>query len=136
MLKLQSNETPVPIDVELHEGSVGLLLNDSGTGKTFLFSLLRGYCLAQGITCNVIDSSSYTLFSENSPINPCDLLILDSLDLYCKPEFMHKCVKSAKYILGSMKLYPDINDIPWVLCYGDFSDKLLKVRMPVVHAQQ
>lgn len=133
MLKLQSNGTPVPIDVELREGCVGLLFSgDSGTGKTFLFSMLRSYCLVKGISCNLVDSTNYTMIAE---IYPCDLLLLDNLDLYCEPEFLQKCLKGSKYVLCSIKSYPTLSDIPWVVCGARFSDKLLKVRMPSFHTE-
>ena len=67
---------------------VAILLDDSGTGKTFMFQMLASYCVINKIPYEKFDYSSenkdlewfkYTMRNAN-------IVIMDNADLYMTPD--------------------------------------------------
>jgi hypothetical protein len=80
------------------------IIDESGTGKTFLFKNLRNYCLNNNIDFTFIDYN-YANKSEDEVINVCrnctEIIILDNADLYLTPKIIDNL--RAKLVIASLK---------------------------------
>jgi ABC-type transporter Mla maintaining outer membrane lipid asymmetry ATPase subunit MlaF len=80
------------------------IIDDSGTGKTFLFSNLRNYCLNNNIDFTFIDYN-YSNKSENDIISVChncsEIVIFDNADLYLTSNIINNI--TAKLVVASLK---------------------------------
>ncbi len=84
---------------------VAILLDDSGTGKTFMFQMLASYCVINKIPYEKFDYSSenkdlewfkYTMRNAN-------IVIMDNADLYMTPDLFSYLKSSGKQVLISIK---------------------------------
>ena len=85
--------------------SVAILLDDSGTGKTFMLEMLESYFVANGIAYKKFDYSS-----ENEDTNwfiqgmqKANIVLLDNADLYMTKELFNYLKSSNKQVIMSIK---------------------------------
>lgn len=123
-LEIRTLDWDVNIDVSLKSG-ITVLLEDSGVGKSFLFSLICGYFSDKSQSCCLINSANCSGIKH---IDPCDILLLDNLDLYYTSDFIKSCYANCKYILCSTKQFISVNDVPMHSGIFEASQSLLKVR--------
>jgi ABC-type ATPase involved in cell division len=103
MYNLQFEVRGLQYDLQFKD-DICFLLDNSGTGKTFLFSVLRNYCYSNDISCKVLD---YNVIgdSEEEIINSCkehrDILIFDNADLYLSKNILENV--NATLIIASVK---------------------------------
>jgi hypothetical protein len=80
------------------------IIDESGTGKTFLFSNLRNYCINNNVDFVLVDYN-YSNKSEDEIINVCrncsEIIILDNADLYLTPKIINNL--KAKLVIASLK---------------------------------
>jgi hypothetical protein len=80
------------------------IIDESGTGKTFLFSNLRNYCINNNVDFVLVDYN-YSNKSEDEIINVCrncsEIIILDNADLYLTPKIIDNL--KAKLVIASLK---------------------------------
>jgi hypothetical protein len=80
------------------------IIDESGTGKTFLFSNLRNYCINNNVDFVLVDYN-YSNKSEDEIINVCrncsEIIILDNADLYLTPKIIDNI--KAKLVIASLK---------------------------------
>lgn len=100
-LILNDMNLETPINIVLQEG-ITVIVDNSGTGKTYLFSLIQSYAEAHNLSCLLINSSNY---KGLKPMFPCDVILLDNADLYASRDYFNECYKYSKYVLCSIK-YP------------------------------
>lgn len=87
-LILQFDAANIHVDVQIKH-TLCLLHDNSGSGKTYLFSLLEYYCLENGISYRRFDYNSCGIPASRL-IQDCgnvDILLLDNADLYMTSEF-------------------------------------------------
>lgn len=84
---------------------VAILLDDSGTGKTFMFEMLESYFVAKGI-----EYKKYDYSSENEDtdwfiqgMRKANIVLLDNADLYMTKELFNYLKSSEKQIIMSIK---------------------------------
>jgi len=63
---------------------VNLIVDNSGTGKTFMMELIWSYCLDNGISCTHVDYKH-----RDVPLSG-EILLFDKADLYLTPEMFEK----------------------------------------------
>lgn len=85
--------------------SVAILLDDSGTGKTFMLEMLESYFVANGIAYKKFDYSS-----ENEDtkwfiqgMQKANIVLLDNADLYMTKELFNYLKSSNKQVIMSVK---------------------------------
>ena len=85
--------------------SVAILLDDSGTWKTFMLEMLESYFVANGIAYKKFDYSS-----ENEDTNwfiqgmqKANIVLLDNADLYMTKELFNYLKSSNKQVIMSIK---------------------------------
>jgi hypothetical protein len=86
------------------ENRICYIIDESGTGKTFLFRNLRNHCLNNNIDFTFIDYN-YANKSEDEIINACrnctEIIILDNADLYLTPKIIDNL--RANLVIASLK---------------------------------
>jgi chromosomal replication initiation ATPase DnaA len=93
----------IHVDLKLTE-QVNVFVGKSGTGKTYLFALMKAYCVANNISLTIINYNS--VLEPEDIIHGCaksDIVILDNADLYLTKDILDALRVSAKYILISIK---------------------------------
>ena len=102
MLQFNFNYNNLPATVNL-EDNICYLLGDSGTGKTFIFSIIDYYCSINQIKCVNVNYAIASAMGKDliSICNRHDIVILDDADLYITNDIL-KQIK-AKHILVGIK---------------------------------
>ena len=103
-MRIKDDEMKTKIDVILNEG-LNAIIDNSGTGKTYLMSLISSYCLCHKIPCALVNSSNY---GTAPPIGKFTIVLLDNTNLYGTPDYLTQCCDMAKYVLCSSKTLPDV----------------------------
>lgn len=95
-------------NINLHidiNDKVAILLDESGTGKTFMFQMLESYCVI-----NKIPYEKFDYGSENKDLEwfiqsmkKASIVILDNSDLYMTQELFDYLKSSNKQIMISIK---------------------------------
>lgn len=105
MIKFEKDINGIHFNVNFMD-EINVIKGYSGTGKTFLFNMLRSYCMLQGIPCAYID---YTFVSDGDIdliLEHCvgkELIILDNADLYLNHELFNNIRSIGKTIIMSKK---------------------------------
>lgn len=81
LVDYEYNSTIFNVDFK---NKINLLVDNSGTGKTFLLSMLKFYCDDNNITCTHIDYIHRSIPLEG------DILLFDKADLYFNNELFNK----------------------------------------------
>lgn len=95
----------VPISATL-DTRICVFTGDSGTGKTFLFSLLSGYCDVSGLSMAIVDSNNLPRNDSDierliSYCSGVDIVALDNANLYDVNTFVQRLQNSVGIILVS-----------------------------------
>lgn len=84
---------------------VAILLDESGTGKTFMFQMLASYCVI-----NQIPFEKFDYGSENKELSwfiqsmkNASIVIMDNADLYMTPELFEYLKSCGKQVIISIK---------------------------------
>lgn len=104
--------------------------SDSGTGKTYLFSVIHAYCLSHGISVANINYHMPS-FDEGLIIESCKnakVVIFDNADLYLSNDIISKVYDSSDLILIAIKDAERINFDAGIYYVDYTSDKLEAVR--------
>lgn len=67
------------------QNKINFLVDDSGTGKTFLMKMLKFYCDENGIPCTHVD-----YIHKDMPIDNSRILLFDKADLYFSNSLLDK----------------------------------------------
>lgn len=82
------------------------VLNDlSGTGKTFLFKVLKEYCREHDISC-IYCNYEFADYKKENIINLCkdnDIVIFDNADLYLTDEILEAVRNPSRLVVVSIK---------------------------------
>ena len=85
---------------------VCVFMGDSGIGKTFLFSMLSGYCAISGLSMSIVDSNNLPRNDSDverliSYCSGVDIVALDNANLYDVNTFVRRLRDSVGIILVS-----------------------------------
>lgn len=85
--------------------SVAILLDDSGTGKTFMFEMLESYFVAKGIAYKKFDYNSENEDTDwfIQGMRKANIVLLDNADLYMTKELFNYLKSSDKQVIMSIK---------------------------------
>ena len=86
------------------ENKINLLVDNSGTGKTFLLNMLKFYCDEGGISCAHVDYLHQDVILDNK-----DILLFDRADLYLTSEMFNKISSLDATSIISIKSTVDLN---------------------------
>lgn len=96
-------------DIELNlnfEYKINILLDNSGTGKTYLMTILSNYFMKKGLTVKFINYTNYygkCIYKDIKDGMDCDILFLDNADLYMNNEIFKEIIKSMGIVIVSLK---------------------------------
>lgn len=96
-------------DIELNlnfEYKINILLDNSGTGKTYLMTILSNYFMKKGLTVKLINYTNYygnSIYKDIKDGMDCDILFLDNADLYMNNEIFKEIIKSRGIVIVSLK---------------------------------
>lgn len=95
------------VDVELPKG-LSLIFQDSGTGKSYMFQLLKSYFVGNGVPCALIDYHILQSLSDNDAIilAMCKgqrIVFLDNADLYITDDLIQQICSEVPYVMMSKK---------------------------------
>lgn len=105
MMKIiQTNYNGLLIDIKLFK-HITFLLGNSGTGKTFLFSVLIGYFMSNSITYGFLDFNTNpdNALDVIKAYNNVEFILLDNADLYMTKELWEYINSAKNYFIISMK---------------------------------
>lgn len=126
------NETVNNVNVVVNLNKrVNILYDLSGTGKTFLMSLISSYCTMHGLRYGRIAAEQgwYDIDVIIALSKTCDYLMLDNADLYLTNDILRE-IKSngAEHIIISMKHIEYIDeDDDTSLCKVHYDGKTITV---------
>ena len=90
------------VDVNLSD-RVSLFIVTSGSGKTFLFGLLRKKAVIEGKRTIIVDSSSMRTEDGSDIDFDCDIVFLDNADLYMSDSLFRRMTQGKANVLVNMK---------------------------------
>lgn len=123
-MRINDSNMKTKIDVNLNEG-LNVIIDNSGTGKTYIMSLISSYCLCHNIPYMLVNSSNY----ENiSPSGSYTLILLDNANLYETVEYLTRCCDMAPYVLCISKTIPDVDRHKMSLCSLKYENGTLEVK--------
>lgn len=94
------------------QDKINFLVDNSGTGKTFLMQMLKFYCDDNGIPCTHVD-----YIHKDMPLNNAKILLFDKADLYFTNNLLNElksmdaisviCIKNTNKLdmFGDIGLY-------------------------------
>ena len=108
MKRLDINEEYDGLDirVSLDSNKVNMFFGNSGTGKTFLFSVIEKYCSIKSITCVNICKWYMTMQNMDIILKACkeaEVIIADRADLYDIQTLLSFVDITNKIVLVSLK---------------------------------
>lgn len=93
------------------DNKLNILRGYSGTGKTLLLNAIDLYCLNNKIACRLCNYNVVG-FKPNDIINVCEdaeIVLLDNADLYLNNDILKSILKTAKFVIISIKDTSDIS---------------------------
>ena len=105
MMKIiQTSYNGLLIDIKLFK-RITVLLDNSGTGKTFLFSILIGYFISNSITYGFLDFNTNpdNALDVIKAYNNVEFILLDNADLYMTKELWEYINNAKSYFIISIK---------------------------------
>lgn len=90
------------VDVNISD-RVALFIGTSGSGKTFLFRLLRKKAVIEGKRTIIVDSSSMRTEDGSDIDFDCDIVFLDNADLYMSDSLFRRMTQGKANVLVNMK---------------------------------
>ena len=127
-LLIQDNFNGLSVNIHIISG-ISVFQQDSGTGKTFLFKVIKAFSVIEGWACHYFDYQTKDL-DEDMIIDICktmDVVCFDSADLYFTPSLVESLKTLSCIVLASLKFLSDIDDSYFQYCYVRFDDKCLLV---------
>ena len=82
---------------------IAVFFDDSATGKTYLFSILRKKLIMEGKKVIFVNSESMRTKDGSDIILNSDVVILDNADLYLTDELFERIMKCRALVLLSVK---------------------------------
>ena len=128
MKNIQMNYSNLNVEVNL-QNKVTLLWDNSGTGKTFLFSILVSYFQENNIPFSLFDykSSERDILSILKQKTPKDYLLFDNADLFMTNEIWDEIKSNSAYSIISIKSFEDYSLEGVGICIVDFNESTLKL---------
>lgn len=106
MLMIDSEYSGVSVNAVI-DNKLCYFFDESGTGKTFFFSIVKCFCDINGIKCSVLDFNDAQK-DEDVILKDCEkmeVVILDNADLYLSNEILEKI--AAPVVLISVKTFAE-----------------------------
>ena len=107
-MKIDFNYGSIDVKVDLKD-KICVFYDMSGTGKTFLFTMLKSYFLDAGISFISVDYTSYKILNGYDFSDDTKVIILDNADLYMTGDMFSKLEKSNKLVIMSIKSIKGLN---------------------------
>lgn len=100
----------INLNIDIND-KVAILLDESGTGKTFMFQMLESYCVINKIAYEKFDYGSENKDLEwfIQSMKKASIVILDNSDLYMTSELFDYLKSSNKQVIISIKHTEKLN---------------------------
>lgn len=126
-MKIDFNYGSIEVKVDLKD-KICVFFDMSGTGKTFLFTMLKSYFLDAGISFISVDYTSYKILDSYDFSDDTEVIILDNADLYMNEKLFSNLDASGKLIVMSIKDIGNLNQKNMGFYRVLYKDTLLKVK--------
>lgn len=107
-MKIDFNYSSINISIDLLD-KICVFYDMSGTGKTFLFTILKSYFQVTKTSYISIDYSNYEVLNNYDFSGDTKVIILDNADLYMTGDMFSKLEKSNKLVIMSIKSIKGLN---------------------------
>lgn len=107
-MKIDFNYSSINISIDLSD-KICVFYDMSGTGKTFLFDILKSYFLVTKTSYISIDYSNYEVLNNYDFSDDTKIIMLDNADLYMTGDMFSKLEKSNKLVIMSIKSIKGLN---------------------------
>lgn len=107
-MKIDFNYSSLDVSVDFVD-KICVFYDMSGTGKTFLFTMLKEYFLNKKIPFIGINYSNYRILDNYDFSSNIKVFILDNADLYMNEDMFSKLEKSNKLVIMSIKNIKGLN---------------------------
>jgi len=128
MKRIQMNYSDLIVDIELNNNIV-LLRDYSGTGKTFLYTILISYFQENNIPFSFFDykNSEISFDVMRSQLSNKEYVLMDCADLYMTEKLWNWLKKIDAYCIISMKGLGDYNLNGVDICTVKFTNDNLRL---------
>lgn len=126
-MKIDFNYGSIEVKVDLKD-KICVFFDMSGTGKTFLFTMLKSYFLDAGISFISVDYTSYKILDSYDFSDDTEVIILDNADLYMNEKLFSNLDASEKLIVMSIKDIGNLNQKNMGFYRVLYKDTLLTVK--------
>lgn len=126
-MKIDFNYGSIEVKVDLKD-KICVFFDMSGTGKTFLFTMLKSYFLDAGISFISIDYTSYKILDGYDFSDDTKVIILDNADLYMNEKLFSSLDASEKLIVMSIKDIGNLSQKNMGFYRVLYKDTMLKVK--------
>lgn len=126
-MKIDFNYGSIEVKVDLKD-KICVFFDMSGTGKTFLFTMLKSYFLDAGISFISVDYTNYKILDSYDFSDDTEVIILDNADLYMNEKLFSNLDASGKLIVMSIKDIGNLNQKNMGFYRVLYKDTLLKVK--------
>lgn len=126
-MKIDFNYGSIEVKVDLKD-KICVFFDMSGTGKTFLFTMLKSYFLDAGISFISVDYTSYKILDSYDFSDDTEVIILDNADLYMNEKLFSNLDASGKLIVMSIKDIGNLNQKNMGFYRVLYKDTLLTVK--------
>ncbi len=108
-LVVKTSFSGVDIDVKFTD-KINFIVQDSGTGKSYLFGLLSEYCQSVGISCLLFNYATLPFVGSLRDISVGkDVVILDNADLYMNSDLLSFFESSGCLVIISIKSVAELH---------------------------
>ena len=126
-MKIDFNYGSIEVKVDLKD-KICVFFDMSGTGKTFLFTMLKSYFLDTGISFISVDYTNYKILDSYDFSDDINVIILDNADLYMNEKLFSNLDASEKLVVMSIKDIGNLNQKNMGFYRVIYKDTLLKVK--------
>ena len=129
MSHIEDNYSGISVSIDFVRG-INLLFDDSGTGKTFLFKILKAYLRKKGIPYAYInyDWADWSTDRIKNAISDKEYIFMDNTSLYMNSDLFDYLKKLDAYIFVVTKSVVDMDTIGTNICYVNFDNDFICLR--------
>lgn len=126
-MKIDFNYGSIEVKADLKD-KICVFFDMSGTGKTFLFTMLKSYFLDTGISFISVDYTNYKILDSYDFSDDNKVIILDNADLYMNEKLFSNLESSEKLIVMSIKDIGNLSQKNMGFYRVLYKDTMLKVK--------
>lgn len=125
-LVVKTSFSGVDMDVKFTD-KINFIVQDSGTGKSYLFGLLSEYCQSVGISCLLFNHVTLPFVGSLRDISVGkDVVILDNADMYMDSDLLSFFESSDCLVIVSIKSVAELHSDCAGYYFVDYKDEVIR----------